>query len=82
MRGLPGRALPSLGDCIDMNLQVAQLTSPDVVMTGIALNTSAFNEATAHQLCYETSNAHGLPCTDPHRFGVEALLDALPVSGP
>ncbi len=77
MRGLPGRALPDLGACIDMNLQVARLTSPAVRMTGIALNTSALDEAAAQRLCAETADAHGLPCTDPFRFGVEALLDAL-----
>ena len=76
MRGLPGRSLPSLGECIAMNLQVARLTSPEVRMTGIALNTSALDADAAQRLCGETGVAHGLPCTDPHRFGVEALLDA------
>ncbi len=78
MRGLPGRALPSLDKCIAMNLHVARLTSPGVQMTGIALNTSALSEDAARRLCVETGDAHGLPCTDPFRFGVEALLDALP----
>jgi len=77
MRGLPGRNLPALGDCIAMNLQVARLTSPGVVMTGIALNTSTLDEDAARRLCATTGEAHALPCTDPHRFGVEALLDAL-----
>jgi uncharacterized NAD-dependent epimerase/dehydratase family protein len=77
MRGLPGRTLPPLGDCIAMNLQVARLTSPEVVMAGIALNTSTLDENAARRLCAETGDAHALPCTDPHRFGVEALLDAL-----
>ncbi|UVO54613.1 N-acetyltransferase DgcN [Sphingomonas sp. SUN039] len=78
MRGLPGRALPPLADCIALNLQMSRLTSPDVVMTGIALNTSAMDEDAARRLCAETGDAHALPCTDPHRFGVEALLEALP----
>ena len=78
MRGLPGRALPSLAECIAMNVQVARLTSPDVQMTGIALNTSELDADAAQRLCAKTGDEHGLPCTDPHRFGVEALLDALP----
>jgi uncharacterized NAD-dependent epimerase/dehydratase family protein len=78
MRGLPGRALPPLGDCIAMNLQMARLTSSDVITSGIALNTSTLDEAAARRLCAETSDTHALPCTDPHRFGVEALIDALP----
>ncbi len=78
MRGLPGRALPPLDACIALNLQVAQLTSPDVRMTGIALNTSAMDEGAARRLCAQTGDTHGLPCTDPHRFGVDPLLDALP----
>ena len=39
MRGLAGRALPGLAECIAANLAVARLTSPDVRIAGIALNT-------------------------------------------
>lgn len=77
MRGLPGRALPGLAECIAANLAVARLTSPDVRIAGIALNTSAMAEEAALALCAEVSAETGLPCSDPYRMGVEAILDAV-----
>src|SRR3546814_9618157 len=72
---LPGRALPGLAECIAANLQVARLTSPRVRMAGVALNTSALGEEEAKALCARIEDALGLPCTDPYRMGVEAIVD-------
>lgn len=77
MRGLPGRALPHLQECLAMNLQVARLTSPDVRAVGVCLNTSALDPAAARAICARTEDLLGLPCTDPIAFGVDALIDAL-----
>lgn len=77
MRGVPGRALPGLGECLAMNLQVARLTSPDVRAVGICLNTSAYGEEDARRLCAQAGEMLGLPATDPIRFGVESVLDRL-----
>jgi uncharacterized NAD-dependent epimerase/dehydratase family protein len=77
MRGLPERPLPDLAECLAANLQVARLTSPQVRAAGVCLNTVRFAEGEARQLCGETGHLLGLPCTDPHRFGVEAILDHL-----
>jgi uncharacterized NAD-dependent epimerase/dehydratase family protein len=77
MRGIPGRALPELGECIEMNLTVARLTSPNVRTVGICLNTSAMDAAEAKALCARIEDRHGLPCTDPIAFGVDTVLDEL-----
>ncbi|MEW4449788.1 N-acetyltransferase DgcN [Qipengyuania sp. JC766] len=77
MRGMKDRAPPDLGECIAANLATARLTSPDVRMAGIALNTSSFDQTAAVSLCMRLEDEHGLPCTDPHRMGVEAILDNL-----
>jgi Uncharacterized conserved protein len=77
MRGLKDRALPGLAECIAMNLQVARLTSPDVRMAGVALNTSSMSEDEAQALCERIGAETGLPCTDPYRMGVEPILDHL-----
>ena len=77
MRGIPGRALPELGECIEMNLMVARLTSPEVRAVGICLNTSAIDAAEARALCARIEDRHGLPCTDPIAFGVDSVLDEL-----
>ncbi len=82
MRGLPGRALPSLAQCLAANLEVARLTSPDVRATGVCLNTSTFADDEARDLCARTADALGLPCTDSFRFGVDSILDHMPCIAP
>lgn len=77
MRGLPHFGLPGLAECLEANLQVARLTSPDVGAVGIALNTSSLSEKEAVALCARTEDELGLPCTDPYRMGVETILDRL-----
>ena len=77
MRGLPERRLPGLAECLAANLQVARLTSPQVRAAGACLNTSSLPEDEARALCAQTGHMLGLPCTDPHRFGVEPILDRL-----
>lgn len=77
MRGIPGRALPALKECLEVNLATARLTSPNVRAVGICLNTSGLSADEARDLCAITEAALGLPCTDPIAFGVEAIIDEL-----
>ncbi len=77
MRGIPGRALPGLAECIAFNLQVARLTSPAVRMAGVCLNTSSMEPLAARRLCAQIERQTGLPCTDPIAFGVDAIIDEL-----
>ena len=77
IRGLPERPMPTLAECLAANLAVARLTSPDVRAVGVCLNTSAYDDAAARALCAQTAHALGLPCTDPHRYGTEPILDYL-----
>ena len=77
MRGLAHYKPPGLSDCLEANLRTARLTNPDVRVVGIALNTSALEEAEALALCARIGDEFGLPCSDPYRMGVEAILDRL-----
>jgi uncharacterized NAD-dependent epimerase/dehydratase family protein len=77
MRGIPGRPLPGLEECLTENLRVARLTSPRVRVVGVCLNTSAMEAADARRLCRMTEDQLGLPCTDPIAFGVDTLIDEL-----
>ena len=77
MRGIPGRQLPELSECLAMNLQVARLTSPRVYAAGVCLNTVSLDEAAARALCRRVGDMLGLPATDPYRFGVEPILSLL-----
>lgn len=77
LRGLPHYPLPDIVTCIEENLRVARLTSPDVVAVGVALNTVKLDEAAARALCVDIAARTGLPTTDPHRFGADAIADHL-----
>ena len=44
---------------------------------GIAVNTQALAEDEARTLLDALAAEHGLPATDPVRFGVEALVDRI-----
>jgi uncharacterized NAD-dependent epimerase/dehydratase family protein len=77
MRGLPGRPLPDLAECLDRNLEAARLTSAEVRAVGICLNTSGLEPREARRLCDSTADRIGLPCTDPIAFGVDPIIDEL-----
>lgn len=44
-------------------------------VVGVALNTTKMPRGEAESLCAATSDALGLPCTDPFALGVEPILD-------
>jgi uncharacterized NAD-dependent epimerase/dehydratase family protein len=77
MRGLPGRPLPDLAECLERNLEAARLTSPNVRAAGICLNTSGIDAGEARSLCARTADRLGLPCTDPVAFGADIIIDEL-----
>ncbi|MBX3560907.1 MAG: DUF1611 domain-containing protein [Sphingomonas sp.] len=77
LRGIEGRPLPGLAECLARNLEAARLTRPDVRAVGICLNTSGMERSAALALCAATEAEAGLPCTDPIAFGVDAILDRL-----
>lgn len=76
MRGV-AHALPSIADVIDLTARCGRLTNPAIRCVGIAINTQAMGEDEA-RACLEAASAeHGLPATDPVRFGVGAIVDRL-----
>lgn len=77
MRGLPHYKVPSLRACIDANLEAARLTSPDVRLVGISLNTSALDASAAESVLRQTEDTFGVPAVDPVRGGVAAIVERL-----
>ena len=69
--------LPSLEDCIDLNLRTGRLTNPDVRFIGVSVNTSKLTTAEAQRFLAETAELLALPCVDPVRTGVAPLVEAL-----
>ncbi len=81
MRGVE-RALPSIAEVIDLTVRCGQVTNPAIRPLGIAVNTKAYDEAEARRYLDSASRTHGLPATDPIRFGVGVLVDALQAEFP
>jgi uncharacterized NAD-dependent epimerase/dehydratase family protein len=77
MRGLAGRPLPELKECLLANLAAARLTKPGVLAVGVALNTSRLDEAEALRVCARVEDELNLPCEDPVAMGVAKLLGRL-----
>ena len=77
MRGLPHYSLPSLNDCMYLNLELAKLTNPRAKFVGIAINTSGLDDESATQYLSQISTEFKLPCVDPVRTGVSVIVDQL-----
>ncbi|CAM3563421.1 EBNA-1 nuclear protein [Rouxiella silvae] len=77
MRHLPHQFMPTLKQCVDTNLAAASLTNPGVQLAGFSLNTSGVDEAEAKAALAEISREFGVPATDPVRFGIRELAQAI-----
>ena len=84
MRGVR-HPLPSIAEVIDLTVRCGSLTNPQIRPVGIAVNTAALDEATARALLASLADEHGLPASDPVRYGVasiaERLLSEFPAPG-
>jgi uncharacterized NAD-dependent epimerase/dehydratase family protein len=85
MRGVQ-TPLPSIAEVIDLTVRCGRLTNPGIRPVGIAINTQALAEDEARAVLAAAASEHGLPATDPVRFGVETIVDRLlaefPASAP
>jgi uncharacterized NAD-dependent epimerase/dehydratase family protein len=77
VRGLPHWPIPDLHECFELHLRCARMMNPAVKFVGIAVNSSALTEAAARSYLAELEQQHGLPATDPVRFGVVNIVDRL-----
>jgi uncharacterized NAD-dependent epimerase/dehydratase family protein len=77
MRGLRHFPLPDLRLCIERNIEAAQLTNPAVRCVGLSINSAALDAGAARGYLRRTEDALGLPCVDPVRTGVGAIVDRL-----
>jgi uncharacterized NAD-dependent epimerase/dehydratase family protein len=76
----PDVPLPSLTELIDLYESAASWThgmKRKAKVVGIALNTSSFSEAEAKQIVEQATKETGVAATDPVRYGVAPLLEAL-----
>lgn len=76
MRGVQ-HPLPSIQEVIDLTVRCGGLTNPAIKPVGIAVNTQALGEEEARRYLAGLETEHGLPATDPIRFGVETIVDRI-----
>ena len=69
--------LPSVADCIDLHLQCARLTNPNVRCVGVCVNTSGLDAETKTTYLAELSAELNLPCIDPIEDGCDAIVDQI-----
>ncbi|WP_438862437.1 DUF1611 domain-containing protein [Neptunicella sp.] len=73
----PDYRLPSVKDCIELNLSCARITNPEVVCIGVCVNTSKLSEEMRQDYLQQLSAQLQLPCVDPIRDGCNALVDEI-----
>jgi len=76
--GLPGLAVPSLEELIELTLTLGRRTNPAIRCAGISLNTAALSAAEADAAMADAGVAIGLPAADPLRGGpkFDRLVDS------
>jgi uncharacterized NAD-dependent epimerase/dehydratase family protein len=77
LASFPHVPVVSLEQAIPAYLSAARLTNPKVRVLGIALNTSSLPPDEADVVLQQTAARLNLPCVDPIRTGVAALVSAL-----
>ena len=69
--GMPGYALPSVEETIELTLRLGRRTNPAIRCGGLSLNTSRLTEDEARRLLAGESARLDLPVADPLRGGAE-----------
>lgn len=73
----PDYPTPSLKVAIQHYEQAAQLTNPKSRVVGISFNTSALSDVERAQLFNDTERELGLPCFDPLKTSLSAVIDRI-----
>ncbi|MEN8125807.1 MAG: DUF1611 domain-containing protein, partial [Bacteroidota bacterium] len=68
-------SLPSIKECIDLNLQMGKRTNPDIQCVGISIDTSGLSTNERELYLANLSKETGLPCVDPLIDGCNAIID-------
>ncbi|MBN4055121.1 DUF1611 domain-containing protein [bacterium AH-315-K03] len=73
----PHIELPSIADCIELNLCCARQTNPNVVCAGISVNTSNLEPHKRQHYLHSLASETGLPCIDPIIDGCESITEKI-----
>ena len=76
MRGVQ-HPLPSIGEVIDLTIELGRLTNPAIRPVGIAINTAALGDQDAKACLDAAAAEHELPAVDPIRTGVGSIVERI-----
>ena len=71
--GWPDYPIPTIAECMQTNLRMARLTSPNVRFAGISINTSKLEKDKRSAYLDNLATETGLPCVDPVADGSGAI---------
>jgi uncharacterized NAD-dependent epimerase/dehydratase family protein len=77
LSGFPGHKTGTIAEIIELTTVLSRRVAPKIRCAGICINTARLPEAEARAVVAEAEAEHGLPATDPVRFGVTGLVDRL-----
>ena len=73
----PSVTIPSLAECLDLNIRCARLTNADATCAGVCVNSSGLPiDERAHYLASISADL-GVPCVDPLVDGCDAIVERL-----
>ena len=75
--GWPDFPLPSIAEVIQRAIDIGRRTNPAIQCVGISVNTSSLDDAEAKEYLAQLAKEHGLPATDPMRFGMAEIAAAV-----
>ena len=76
MRGVKA-PLPTIRQVMDATILMGRLTNPAIRCVGICVNTARLGEDEAKTLLADLAEEHGLPATDPVRFGAGPIVEEI-----
>lgn len=75
IKGYPGYSVASVEECLDLTIRNGRLTNPNIRCVGMALITQGMSDDEARHIINQTSDRFAVPCVDPLRDGVGAIVD-------
>ncbi len=72
-----GYTVPSVRECIEMNLSMGRLTNPAIRCVGLSINTSGLEPGKRAPYLEALSAETGLPCVDPVAQGMQSIVERM-----
>ena len=78
---MPDFAVPDVAECAARHVEAARLTNAQARCVGVSVNTSKMTAEEAAEYRRGVSSRMSVPCVDPMRDGVGAIVDRLLEAG-